>query len=66
LDQAANVKVEIYNVLGERVAEIAEARQAGPGQTFVWDCQAAAAGIYFARIQVDGQEFDKKKIAITK
>ncbi len=64
LDQAAGVKVVIYNLAGERVAELAGDFAAGRGQTLVWGCGDAAPGVYLARFMVNGAEKAKLKVGV--
>jgi parallel beta-helix repeat protein len=66
LDQAAEVKIAIYNLLGERVVEIAAGLPAGRGQVLVWDCRQASPGIYLARIYKQGKYAGTVKIAVVR
>ncbi len=66
LDQAAEVKVLIYNLAGERVAELSGDFTAGRGQTLVWECGDVAPGVYLAVVLHDNKKKDTLKIAITK
>lgn len=63
-DAAEGAKVMIYNMNGERVAVIPVAASAGNIAYAVWDCRAAAPGIYFARLRQNGSEIGKIKLAI--
>lgn len=64
LDQAAAVKIAVYNLAGERVAELTADLAAGPGQALVWDCKGAAPGVYVARFLVNGTEKAKLKVSV--
>ncbi len=59
------VKIEIYNINGERVAQIHEEQ---PGQTVVWKIEDLAPGIYIYRtvIKINGEKNDLglNKIAV--
>lgn len=49
----AQVKIEVYNISGERIAIIEEHKSAAPWGTFLeWKCGQAAPGIYICRITV--------------
>jgi len=65
LDQSAEVKIAIYNFRGERIAVVGANPPAGLA-SLVWDCSATAPGVYLARLQVDGQEKKKMKIAVVR
>jgi flagellar hook assembly protein FlgD len=55
LEENAQVKIDIYNLLGEKTAEIKENKAASPwGTILTWHCGQAAPGIYLCRITVRG------------
>lgn len=64
LDQPGEVKINIYNLSGERVASVQEDLAAGRGQVITWMCESLAPGIYFARVSIKGQKAETFKIAI--
>jgi len=55
--------VVIYNLLGERVAEITAEDS---GRDLVWDCSSAAAGVYLGVAYVDGKKVQTFKLAVLK
>ncbi|MDQ7815737.1 MAG: T9SS type A sorting domain-containing protein [Melioribacteraceae bacterium] len=60
LPQASNVKLSVYNVLGQQVAQlINEYKEAG---TYIinWDASDISSGIYIYRIEAAGQVITKK------
>jgi hypothetical protein len=63
LDEAAEVKVLVYNFRGERIAMIEASLLAGQGSV-TWNCSSVAPGVYLARLQVNGQERKKIKVAV--
>jgi len=65
LEQAGDVRIAIYNVVGERVIELAGHVPAQTGE-LVWDCGAAAPGVYFARVKVGGKAATLIKVAVEK
>lgn len=65
LAQAGEVKIELYNLSGEQVAEVSGRLDSGK-QVLVWNCQAAAPGVYLARISLEGKEKAKLKVAVIK
>lgn len=53
LPEAANVKVEIFNLLGQAVDVLVDGDQ-GPGyHKVMWDASDMASGIYFYRIRAN-------------
>jgi hypothetical protein len=64
LDRRSDVLIDIYNLLGERVATIRHGfRQAGV-HSVVWDASAFPSGTYFARLVECGQSTSLKMILI--
>jgi hypothetical protein len=64
--RSGQIKVELYNLAGERVAELqAQAGSAGPVD-LVWVCGQAAPGIYFSRVLVEGTELSKQRVAVVR
>lgn len=66
LEQAATVKIMVYNLAGEQAAELSERFPAGPGQSLTWDCRDAAPGVYLARVLINGAEKAKLKVSVIK
>jgi hypothetical protein len=65
LPQAAVLRVLLYNLSGEQVAQLSASLASGT-QTLVWDCKDVAPGIYLARITLDGKEKATLKVAVVK
>jgi hypothetical protein len=51
LPEAAQVRLTIYNGLGQQVAELVSARQEAGQHTVSWNAQGCASGIYFYRLE---------------
>ena len=65
LPDAANVRIDIYNVLGQRVTRLVdEVKEAGK-HIVVWDGSGAASGLYFYRFQT-GEYVETKKMLLLK
>jgi hypothetical protein len=62
LAHSGNIKVEIYNALGEKVASIADAHLQEGKQSFNWNATGLAEGMYFCRIQAGDATFTRKVI----
>jgi hypothetical protein len=58
------MRISLFNLIGERVAELTGSLPCGEVE-LVWDCGAAAPGIYLAYVKATGTE-KKLKLAITK
>ncbi|MDZ7372241.1 MAG: T9SS type A sorting domain-containing protein [candidate division KSB1 bacterium] len=56
LDRRAHVNLSIFDVNGRKVTELVNAEQAAGVHAVRWDARDAAAGIYFCRLQAEGQE----------
>jgi len=66
LDRAAAIKLDIFNLAGERVATLQEHLPAGRGQVMVWDCRDVAPGIYLVRVSRDGELVETRRVAVVK
>lgn len=65
LEQAGGVRISLYNLAGERVAELGDTLAAGPGE-LTWECGSVPPGIYLVRIQVNGKETKQLQVAVVK
>ncbi len=50
LDEAASVRVDVYDVHGRRVARLVDARQDAGRYTATWDARSLPAGVYMASL----------------
>jgi hypothetical protein len=66
LDAAAAIKIQIYNLAGERVASLYGEFAAGSGQSLVWDLDGVASGVYVARVFKNGSEKAELKVAVVR
>jgi hypothetical protein len=62
LPHTAKVKVEVYNTLGQVVAELVDTEQAAGYHSVSWDASDAASGVYFYRIVADNFTATKRMI----
>jgi hypothetical protein len=65
LPKEADVKLEIYDLLGRKVATLAEGIQEAGNHQTVWDGSCASSGIYFYRLKA-GDYSDIKKMTLLK
>lgn len=48
------VKIEIFNLLGQKVASLVDKREASGYKSLIWDASKFASGVYFYRLQTEG------------
>jgi parallel beta-helix repeat protein len=65
LDESVKIGILIYNLAGERIADIQEDLSVGQ-QTITWNCKSIAPGIYLVRFVKDGKLEEVQRIAIVK
>jgi hypothetical protein len=54
LPESADVRLDVYNVQGQRVATLINARQAAGAHTLRFDASSLASGVYLYRLQTGG------------
>lgn len=55
LSQTGPVTLAIYNLLGQRVAMLAEGRQEAGEHRVIWEAGACPSGVYFAKLEAGGE-----------
>jgi hypothetical protein len=65
LPKAGNVRLDIYNILGEKVATLCEGAMTAGQHSIIWDAEKFSSGIYLARLEA-GESADKIKMVILK
>ena len=55
LPQAAHVRVEIYDMLGQKISTLADEEQEAGSHEIIWNAPDQASGIFFYRVSVDDQ-----------
>jgi hypothetical protein len=63
-DGSGEVKAQIYNLNGERVATLSAQPSMNHTAVLIWDCSYVAPGLYVARLLQDGKEIGKSKVAV--
>lgn len=67
LPESGNVRVEIFNSLGEKVAVLYDGfMEAGFGKSVRWDADGFSSGVYFYRVSLNGKYVDVKKMVLVK
>lgn len=67
LPQAMQVRIEIFNLLGQRVTTLVDGTQKAGLQNVTWDAGRVASGTYFYRIVAEaanGQRFVEQKTMV--
>jgi len=65
----SDVKLEVYNVLGQKVATLVDGRQTAGFKTFIWDSRSAtgeevSSGMYLYRLQAADKTFVNKMLLL--
>jgi hypothetical protein len=64
LPAAGDVRLTVYNVMGQKVAELVDGYRRAGGHTVTWDASGQASGIYFYRMESAGESITKKIILL--
>ncbi|MCF7912310.1 MAG: PKD domain-containing protein, partial [Candidatus Cloacimonetes bacterium] len=59
------VRIEVYNIKGQKVATVLEQEMTAGAHSIVWNAQGQNSGIFFLRFEADG-ECDVKKVILLK
>ncbi len=65
LSEAGYIEISVYNILGQRVATIAEGEKPAGEYSVTWDAARLPSGIYFARLK-SGQDARTVKLLLLK
>ena len=60
LPNSGNVKLSIYDVAGRLVEVLDEGVRSAGDYTFEWNAGGLASGVYFYRLEAEGQSFTKR------
>jgi hypothetical protein len=64
LDEDANVRLEVFNVLGEKVATLADSRFSAGDHTVTWDASDYTSGVYFYKLTANGTTDTRRMVMI--
>tara|TARA_R110002096_G_scaffold87831_6_gene201485 strand:- start:454 stop:3195 length:2742 start_codon:yes stop_codon:yes gene_type:complete len=64
LPQTANVRLSVYNLLGQEVEQLVNGRQSAGSYTATWDASTMASGVYLYKLSVGGKDISKKMVLI--
>ncbi len=65
LSEQTDVKVQVYNVLGQQVATVADGQMEAGNHHLEWDATSLSSGVYFLRMEA-GDVTDTKKITVVR
>ncbi|KAA3658465.1 MAG: T9SS C-terminal target domain-containing protein [Calditrichaeota bacterium] len=63
LPHNAQVKLQIFNILGRQVATLVDAQQSAGTHTLIWNATNVASGVYFYRLNI-GSDVQTKKMML--
>ncbi len=66
LPRSGKVSLEVYNVLGQRVASLVNSQYNAGKYQVDWNASRLASGLYFYRLTVDNNVVDTKKMLLLK
>ena len=62
LDRSAAVRVQVYDVMGRRVAELADRTYQAGGHSLEWDARSVPSGVYFGVLEAGGARSSRQMI----
>ncbi|MBC8526729.1 MAG: T9SS type A sorting domain-containing protein, partial [Candidatus Cloacimonetes bacterium] len=62
--EATNVKIQIYNIRGQLVAELVNGFEAAGRKQIEWDANKYVNGIYFYKMETNNNTFIKKMVLL--
>jgi type IX secretion system substrate protein len=65
LTESKTVSISLFNLAGERVAKLQEILPAGTS-SLDWECSTVSPGLYIGVIFMDGEEYAKVKLCVTR
>ena len=65
LPKESSVKIEVYDILGKKVATLVDGIMKAGSYRIIWDANRFASGVYFYRIQA-GDYHEVKKLLLLK
>jgi len=63
-NQQSAVSLEVYNILGEKVATLVDEKQAAGYKVVTWNAKDVGSGIYFYRLQAGNFVETKRMVLI--
>ncbi len=60
LDKAGAVNISVFNLMGQKVAELVNETKSAGSYNVIWDAANAASGMYYYRLEANGQSLTRK------
>jgi hypothetical protein len=64
LPKATRVKLEVFNITGQRVALLVDAEQSAGSHDVSWNGQAVSSGVYIYRVEASGSALSRKMLLL--
>lgn len=64
LPNAANIKLEIFNIMGQRITTLVDKNHEAGNYSVQWDASCVASGVYFYRLQAEDLIATKKMVLL--
>ncbi len=64
LAEASDVELNVYNLLGEKVATLVKGHQDAGHKSLVWNASNYSSGVYFCKLTANGKTFSKRMMLI--
>ncbi len=64
LPEAAKVRLDVFNTLGQKVTTLVDARQESGYHTVEWNGSTVASGLYISRMEVNGESLTHKMLLL--
>ena len=64
LPETGHIKLEVYNLVGQRVTVLAEGEFSSGNHTVRWDASRFASGVYFYRLDTESIVLTKKMVLL--
>ena len=64
LEKAGIASIEVFNILGEKVATLYDGYQDAGSHSLVWDATGQPSGVYCAALRADGKTIIKKSLLL--
>ncbi len=65
LPNASDVKLEVYNIMGQKVATVIDGLFEAGDHTAMWDASSFSSGVYFYRLEA-GEFVETRKMVLLK
>jgi hypothetical protein len=66
LDQPSEIKIQVFNMLGQKVATLTEATKSAGKHSLRWNAEEFSSGVYIYRLEVEGKRSVTKKLMLLK